>query len=228
MKGKWKSAHHGYEIGFANEDCDPSYHLGSKKETHPAPREKINRTSPRNKNAMNEEDAAKSNRTSTMNKNAMNEGDIPVEDPTPYIDKYLEKIRHELDTRKRGKSQQKAASKKKIDDDIERKQITVDAREKDDHLNERPHFSVHRFIISDTGIIGIKIVTLTKSKRIKMGTVFPDSIASQHGIEVDDEILWPRFTLGPVKEPAVIHDLFIAATQKRLIAATKKTPIFDV
>ena len=49
---------------------------------------------------MNEENAAKSNRTSTMNKDAMNDGEIPMEDPTPYIDKYLVKIRHELDTRK--------------------------------------------------------------------------------------------------------------------------------
>ena len=223
MKGKWKSAHHGYEIGFANEDCDPSYHLGSKKETHPPPREKSNRTSPRNKNAMiDDEDATKSNRTSTMNKDAMNDGEIPMEDPTPYIDKYLVKIRHELDTRKRGKSQQKAVSKEKIDDYIKRKQIKVAATAKDDNLNEKPHYSVHRFIISNTGTIGIKIVTLTKSKRIIMGTVFPDSIASQHGIEVDDEILWPCCTSGPVNEPTVIHDLFIAATQKRQIAATKK------
>ena len=70
--------------------------------------------------------------------------------------------------------------------------------------------------------------TLPKSKIIKIGTVHPHSTTIGHGIEVDDEILLPRFTSGLAKEPAVIHDLFIAATQKRLIAATKKTPIFDV
>jgi len=51
--------------------------------------------------------------------------------------------------------------------------------------------------------------------------VFPDSTASQHGIEVDNEILWPRVTSGPAKEPGVVHDLFIAATKKRLMASTK-------
>ena len=90
-----------------------------------------------------------------MNKDAMNEGDILVEDPTPYIDKYLEKIKHEIDMRKKGKSQHKPAPKE-IDDDIERKKINVaaTATAKDDNLNERTYYSVHRFIIS---ILGIKL-----------------------------------------------------------------------
>ena len=117
---------------------------------------------------IDDEDATKSNRTSTMNKDAMNDGEIPMEDPTPYIDKYLVKIRHELDTRKRGKSQQKAVSKEKIDDNIKWKQIKVAATAKDDNLNEKPHYSVHRFIISNTGTIGIKIFTMKTSKIIKI------------------------------------------------------------
>jgi hypothetical protein len=53
-----------------------------------------------------------------------------------------------------------------------------------------------------------------------------DSIASRHGIEIEDEILWPSITLGPDPETEgrAVFDLFRAATKKKgiIAAATKK------
>ena len=94
------------------------------------------------------------------------------------FDKPMEKIRRELATRKAGLSPKKPVSEDKemIDEEMKKR-------------HERSsQYSVHRYVLSDPGIIGLKQTLLPLSKILKVSTVDTDSIASRHGIEIEDEI----------------------------------------
>jgi hypothetical protein len=127
------------------------------------------------------------------------------------FDKPMEKIRRELARRKAGLSSKKPASedKEKIEEEMKKRHETSS------------QYSVHRYVFSDPGKIGLKQALLPRSKILKVSTVHTDSIASRHGIEVEDEILWPSITLGPDPETdgRTVFDLFIAAAKKKGIIA---------
>jgi hypothetical protein len=50
-------------------------------------------------------------------------------------------------------------------------------------------FSIHRFLISDAGTIGMNLMLLQSSKKCIISTVHANSIAVNHGIEEGDEII---------------------------------------
>ncbi len=89
----------------------------------------------------------------------------PVVDLTEEdFDKEIEKIKREIDKKKKGLSQKKAASKDKemIDDEIEKR-------------HERLlHFSIHRFVLSDPGKLGLTMATWPNAKIMKIKGVVPD------------------------------------------------------
>jgi hypothetical protein len=83
-------------------------------------------------------------------------------------------------------------------------------------------YSIHRFIISDTGTIGINLTKLPQARKCLISTVHPDSIAGRHGLEEGDEILAPRFTSGV--EHSDVYNLFISASKHRPLLFEIKRP----
>jgi hypothetical protein len=85
--------------------------------------------------------------------------------------------------------------------------------------NEQPHssndpsqlYSIHRFVITEAGTIGINLTKL--SRKCLVSTVHPHSIAFCHGIEEGDEILYPGHESG-MNRPDV-YNLFITASKHR-------------
>ncbi len=52
-------------------------------------------------------------------------------------------------------------------------------------------YSIHRFIISDPGTIGVRLSWLPKARKCIIHEIIPDSIAQQIGLRVRDELLAP-------------------------------------
>jgi hypothetical protein len=73
--------------------------------------------------------------------------------------------------------------------------------------------SLHRFLVSEDGIVGISLTKLAHGKCF-ISTVHPHSIVELHGIEEGNEILAPRYTSGRMKHPD-IYNLFINASKHR-------------
>ncbi len=73
-------------------------------------------------------------------------------------------------------------------------------------------YSIHRFIISETGeVIGINITQTSKTRKCFVTTIQPDSLARRHGIQERDEILAPDGLTGEVS----LYDLFISSAKSR-------------
>ena len=69
-------------------------------------------------------------------------------------------------------------------------------------------FSVHRFLISEAGTIGLNLSLLHSSKKCTISTVHSNSIAVDHGIEEGDEIL-------PSHDNNDVYSHFISASKQR-------------
>ena len=93
-------------------------------------------------------------------------------------------------------------------------------------------YSLHRFVVSDPRKLGLSTERWMTSKIIKIRTVDPDTFAMRHGIEIDDEILWPSITStsGPKMDVQVVSDLLIRRCHKeeRDNCCHQKAPIDDV
>ncbi|KAL7551643.1 hypothetical protein ACHAWF_014834, partial [Thalassiosira exigua] len=84
-----------------------------------------------------------------------------------------------------------------------------------------PH-SIHRFIISKSGTMGLNIMRKTRTKECVISTVHPDSVALKYGIEVGDEIvLPPAFARGEAPDT---YALFLAAARHRPLIFEVKRP----
>jgi hypothetical protein len=75
-------------------------------------------------------------------------------------------------------------------------------------------YSIHRFVISDKGMIGINITSFYVSRQCIVSAVNPNSIASYHGVEVNDEIIAPK-SMSEEKEYPNVYDLFTKAAKHR-------------
>ena len=69
-------------------------------------------------------------------------------------------------------------------------------------------FSVHRFLVSEAGTIGLNLKLLHSSKKCIISTVHSNSIAVDHGIEEGDEIL-------PSHDNEDVYSHFISASKQR-------------
>ncbi len=75
-------------------------------------------------------------------------------------------------------------------------------------------YSIHRFVISDKGMIGISITSFSVSRKCIVSAVIPNSIASYYGVEVNDEIIVPK-SMSEEKEYPNAYDLFTKAAKHR-------------
>jgi len=80
-------------------------------------------------------------------------------------------------------------------------------------------YSIHRFLISDTGMIGINVCRNRKNQVCFINQVLPSSVAAHHGVQVDDEIIVP-----PKSASIDIYDLFVKATIQRPLLFEVKRP----
>jgi hypothetical protein len=67
-------------------------------------------------------------------------------------------------------------------------------------------FSIHRFLISNKGMIGVNVSTLYPNRRCIVSNVIPNSVAFHLGVEVDDEITVSKSTTF---EYSNIYDLLL-------------------
>jgi len=82
-------------------------------------------------------------------------------------------------------------------------------------MPSRKLYSIHRFILSDNGKIGIHIAALHENKKCIVSLVNPNSVAFRHGVEVKDEIIGPKSTKSQQDEYSNIYDLFLKAANHR-------------
>eukprot|EP00578_Thalassiosira_sp_NH16_P017697 CAMPEP_0181125134 /NCGR_PEP_ID=MMETSP1071-20121207/26872_1 /TAXON_ID=35127 /ORGANISM="Thalassiosira sp., Strain NH16" /LENGTH=425 /DNA_ID=CAMNT_0023210525 /DNA_START=270 /DNA_END=1544 /DNA_ORIENTATION=+ len=83
-------------------------------------------------------------------------------------------------------------------------------------------YSIHRFIISEGGVIGVNITMQTKTQFCRISTVKPNSVALRHGVQTNDDILPPYATSG--EGVPNIYDLFLEASRHRPIRFECKRP----
>jgi len=84
-------------------------------------------------------------------------------------------------------------------------------------------YSIHRFILSEPGLIGINITLQQTANKCIVSNVHQDSVALRHGVKVGDEIL-PAY---PTAEAATTYKLFLAAAKNRPIMFEVKRPYTD-
>ena len=87
--------------------------------------------------------------------------------------------------------------------------------------NPLPLYSIHRFLISEAGTIGINLTKLPQARKCLISTVHNNSVAGHHGIKEGDEILAPRSTSGIDPD---VYSLFINATKHRPLLFEVKRP----
>jgi len=85
--------------------------------------------------------------------------------------------------------------------------------------------SLHRFIISGEGVIGLNITLQTKTKTCLVSNVHPCSRAVGYGVQVNDEILHPNSNAG--NDPGT-YDLFLEAVKRRPILFHVRRPVTEV
>ncbi len=73
-------------------------------------------------------------------------------------------------------------------------------------------YSIHRFLISEAGTIGINLTKLPQVRKCLISTVQANSVAGHHGIKEGDEILAPRSISGTDLD---VYSLFINASKHR-------------
>jgi hypothetical protein len=94
-------------------------------------------------------------------------------------------------------------------------------------------FSIHRFLISDAGTIGMNLTLLQSSKKCIISTVHANSIAVNHGIEEGDEILpshdnddiYRRFINTSNQRPLMFEVKRLYKHPVRLIARSSGAPV---
>jgi len=94
-------------------------------------------------------------------------------------------------------------------------------------------FSVHRFLISEAGTIGLNLSLLHSSKKCIISTVHSNSIAVDHGIEEGDEILpshdnddvYSRFISASKQRPLLFEVKRLYKHPGRLIARSSGAPV---
>ena len=84
-------------------------------------------------------------------------------------------------------------------------------------------YSIHRFIISNKGNIGIDVKSITQSRRCIVTNVNTNSVALNHGVEVNDEIILPEYTTFENTHRDV-YDLFVEAAKHRPLLFEVKRP----
>lgn len=74
-------------------------------------------------------------------------------------------------------------------------------------------FSIHRFLITESEKIGIIITSINSNRQCLITTILPNSVASHHGVEVNDEIIVPE----PASETRYrnVYSLFVNASKQR-------------
>ena len=88
--------------------------------------------------------------------------------------------------------------------------------------NDR-EYSFHTFLISESSVIGLNFTLETKTKKVRVSNVHPNSVATKHGVLVNDEII---STLpGGVENPN-IYKLFLEAAKHRPLRFEVKRPWF--
>ena len=100
---------------------------------------------------------------------------------------------------------------------------TNTAMSKQSHATSKPVllYSIHRFLISEDGTIGINLTKLPQSRKCLISTVHDNSVAGHHGIKERDEIIAPRATSG--MDPDA-YSLFINACKHRPLLFEVKRP----
>jgi hypothetical protein len=97
----------------------------------------------------------------------------------------------------------------KVDGKVDEK---VDDGKVDGKVDRTKQYSIHRFIISDTGTIGVNLTWLPHARKCLISTVLADSIAQRVGVEVGDEILEPPNLTSGV-ESSNVYKLFQTASK---------------
>jgi len=100
---------------------------------------------------------------------------------------------------------------------------TNTAMSKQSHATSKPVllYSIHRFLISEDGTIGINLTKLPQARKCLISTVHDNSVAGLHGIKEGDEILAPRATTGMDTD---VYSLFINACKHRPLLFEVKRP----
>ncbi|KAL9189824.1 hypothetical protein ACHAXT_009499 [Thalassiosira profunda] len=81
-------------------------------------------------------------------------------------------------------------------------------------------YSIHRFVISEAGTMGLNITTQSKTNKCIISRVHPASIALNHGLTVGDELLPPNSSVGegrPTPKEFFVYNQFLAAAKHRPI-----------
>ena len=82
-------------------------------------------------------------------------------------------------------------------------------------------YSFHTFLISEDSVIGLNFTLETRTKKVRVSNVHSNSVATKHGVQVNDEIL---STLpGGVENPNV-YKLFLEAAKHRPLRFEVKRP----
>jgi len=85
--------------------------------------------------------------------------------------------------------------------------------------------SFHRFIISEEGTIGLNFTLETKTNKVRVTTVHPNSMALKHDVQVGDEILAPS-SYTASKTPNV-YKLFLDGASNRPLLFEVSRPCTD-
>ncbi len=93
----------------------------------------------------------------------------------------------------------------------------IDERDKTNLL-----YSIHQFLISYTGTIGINLAKLTQTRKCLIKTVHADSVVDCHGLQEGDKILAPR--LSSEVEHSDVYNLFLGASKHRPLLLEIKRP----
>jgi len=85
--------------------------------------------------------------------------------------------------------------------------------------------SFHRFIISEKGTIGLNFTLETKTNKVRVTTVHPNSMALKHDVQVGDEILAPSsYTESDTPN---VYKLFLAGASSRPLLFEVSRPCTD-
>jgi len=85
--------------------------------------------------------------------------------------------------------------------------------------------SFHRFIISEEGTIGLNFTLETKTNKVRVTTVHPNSMALKHDVQVGDEILAPSSYTA--SDTTNVYKLFLDGASNRPLLFEVSRPCTD-